>query len=83
MNRALLSGLSSLLFPFAAHAAATPAGGYLMRGGYQPGRHARLQLDASSRAFDRPHHAKPHRPRRPRMRQAWTSFILRPSPNWW
>ncbi|EPD41296.1 DUF4347 domain-containing protein, partial [Delftia acidovorans] len=62
MNRALLSGLSSLLFPFAAHAAATPAGGYLMRGGYQPGRHARLQLDASSRAFDRPHHAKPHRP---------------------
>lgn len=48
MNRSLLSGLSTLLFPFAAHAAATAAGGYLMRGGYQPRSHARLQVDALS-----------------------------------
>ena len=46
MNRALLGGLSTLLFPFAAHAAATAAGGYLMRGGYQPRSHARLQTHA-------------------------------------
>ncbi|WP_312564424.1 DUF4347 domain-containing protein [Diaphorobacter sp.] len=48
MNRALLGGLSALLFPFAAHAAATAAGGYLLRGGYQPRSHARLQVDVSS-----------------------------------
>ena len=59
MNRALLSGLSTLLFPFAAHAAATSAGGYLMRGGYQPRSHARLQMDTSNPAFAAPHKAKP------------------------
>ncbi|MBO9678769.1 MAG: DUF4347 domain-containing protein [Acidovorax sp.] len=59
MNRALLSGLSTLLFPFAAHAAATAAGGYLMRGGYQPRSHARLQIDTLSPAFTAPQEAKP------------------------
>ena len=59
MNRALLSGLSTLLFPFAAHAAATSAGGYLMRGGYQPRSHVRLQIDALSPAFTMPQKAKP------------------------
>ncbi|WP_082485711.1 MULTISPECIES: DUF4347 domain-containing protein [unclassified Acidovorax] len=59
MNRALLSGLSTLLFPFAAHAAATSAGGYLMRGGYQPRSHARLQIDALSPAVTAPQKAKP------------------------
>lgn len=59
MNRALLSGLSTLLFPFAAHAAATSAGGYLMRGGYQPRSHVRLQIDALSPAFTTPQKAKP------------------------
>ncbi|CAN7553000.1 DUF4347 domain-containing protein [Acidovorax sp. LjRoot117] len=59
MNRALLSSLSTLLFPFAAHAAATSAGGYLMRGGYQPRSHARLQIDALSSAFTAPQKAKP------------------------
>lgn len=59
MNRALLSGLSTLLFPFAAHAAATAAGGYLMRGGYQPRSHARLQVDAPHLAPNFPHKAKP------------------------
>ena len=50
MNRALLGGLSALLFPFAAQAAATAAGGYLMRGGYQPRSHALLQTHASAGA---------------------------------
>jgi large repetitive protein len=50
MNRALLGGISALLFPFAAQAAATAAGGYLMRGGYQPRSHARLQADAFGRS---------------------------------
>ncbi len=59
MNRALLSGLSTLLFPFAAHAAATATGGYLMRGGYQPRSHARLQVDAPHLAPNFPHKAKP------------------------
>ena len=59
MNRALLSGLSTLLFPFAAHAAATSAGGYLMRGGYQPRSHARLQMDAVSPVFTAPRKAPP------------------------
>ena len=59
MNRALLSGLSTLLFPFAAHAAATSAGGYLMRGGYQPRSHARLQIDALSPTVTAPLKAKP------------------------
>ena len=59
MNRALLSGLSTLLFPFAAHAAATSAGGYLMRGGYQPRSHARLQIDALSPTITAPLKAKP------------------------
>ena len=59
MNRALLSSLSTLLFPFAAHAAATSAGGYLMRGGYQPRSHARLQIDALSPTITAPLKAKP------------------------
>ncbi|WP_343733985.1 DUF4347 domain-containing protein [Acidovorax sp.] len=59
MNRALLGGLSTLLFPFAAQAAATAAGGYLMRGGYQPRSHARLQVDAPHLAANLPHKAKP------------------------
>ncbi|MDP3227894.1 MAG: DUF4347 domain-containing protein [Acidovorax sp.] len=59
MNRALLSGLSTLLFPFAAHAAATSAGGYLMRGGYQPRSHARLQTDALSPVITAPQKSKP------------------------
>lgn len=59
MNRALLSGLSTLLFPFAAHAAATAAGGYLMRGGYQPRSHARLQVDATHLAPLLPHKPTP------------------------
>lgn len=63
MNRALLSGLSTLLFPFAAHAAATSAGGYLMRGGYQPRSHARLQVDALSPA------AAAHKKSKPVARQ--------------
>lgn len=58
MNRALLGGLSTLLFPFAAHAAATAAGGYLMRGGYQPRSHARLQVDAPHLAPQLPHKVK-------------------------
>ena len=58
MNRALLSGLSTLLFPFAAHAAVTATGGYLMRGGYQPRSHARLQVDALSPDFTAPRKAK-------------------------
>ncbi len=61
MNRALLGGLSTLLFPFAAHAAATAAGGYLLRGGYQPRSHARLQVDALHTAL--------HAPRLPHARQ--------------
>lgn len=59
MNRALLSGLSTLLFPFAAHAAATSAGGYLMRGGYQPLSNARLQVDALSPVATAPKKSKP------------------------
>ncbi|MDD2176218.1 DUF4347 domain-containing protein [Acidovorax sp. D2M1] len=59
MNRALLGGLSALLFPFAAHAAATAAGGYLLRGGYQPRSHARLQIDALSPTITAPQKAKP------------------------
>lgn len=58
MNRALLSGLSTLLFPFAAHAAATSAGGYLMRGGYEPRSHARLKIDALSPVFTTPQKGK-------------------------
>ncbi|MBU1354120.1 MAG: DUF4347 domain-containing protein, partial [Gammaproteobacteria bacterium] len=58
MNRALLSGLSTLLFPFAAHAAATSAGGYLMRGGYQPRSHARLQIDALNSTITAPQKVK-------------------------
>ena len=50
MNRALLSGISALLFPFAAHAAAPLAGGYLMRGGYQLRSQARVQVDAWGQA---------------------------------
>ena len=59
MNRALLGGLSALLFPFAAHAAATAAGGYLMRGGYQPRSHARLQAGALGPGAPASHGAKP------------------------
>ncbi|MGB3880690.1 MAG: DUF4347 domain-containing protein [Diaphorobacter nitroreducens] len=59
MNRALLGGLSALLFPFAAHAAATAAGGYLLRGGYQPRSHARLQVDAPAPAVLASHGARP------------------------
>lgn len=50
MNRALLSGISALLFPFAAHAAAPMASGYLMRGGYQPRSQARVQVSALDQA---------------------------------
>ena len=50
MNRALLSGISALLFPFAAHAAAPMASGYLMRGGYQPRSQARVQVSALGQA---------------------------------
>lgn len=59
MNRALLSGLSTLLFPFAAHAAAASVGGYLVRGGYQPRSHARLQVDALSPAVAAHKKSKP------------------------
>ena len=62
MNRALLGGLSALLFPFAAHAAATAAGGYLLRGGYQPRSHARLQVDALSTTIHVPHAPPTARP---------------------
>ena len=65
MNRALLGGLSALLFPFAAHAAATAAGGYLLRGGYQPRSHARLQVDALSTTIHTAPMRPPPRPRTP------------------
>lgn len=60
MNRVLLSSISTLLFPLAAHAALTPAGEYLMRDGDQPDRYARIQLDVSSRTMERLQSAKPH-----------------------
>jgi len=47
MKRALLGGLSTLLLPFSAHAATTSAGGYLMRGGYQPRSYMRVGVGAS------------------------------------
>lgn len=43
MKHALLGALSTLLLPFSAHAAASSAaGGYLMRGGYQPRSYMRV-----------------------------------------
>ncbi len=42
MKNALLGALSTLLLPFSAHAAASSAGGYLMRGGYQPRSYMRM-----------------------------------------
>ncbi|MBD9477644.1 fibronectin type III domain-containing protein [Pseudoxanthomonas sp. PXM02] len=48
MKRALLSGLSTLLLPFSAQAAATSAGGYLMRGGYQPRSYMKMDQQAGS-----------------------------------
>ncbi|WP_282268217.1 DUF4347 domain-containing protein [Stenotrophomonas sp. PS02298] len=42
MKHALLGALSTLLLPFSAHAAASSAGGYLMRGGYQPRSYMRM-----------------------------------------
>lgn len=45
MKHVLLGGLSTLLLPFTAHAASTSAGGYLMRGGYQPRSYMRVNAD--------------------------------------
>ncbi|WP_313319603.1 fibronectin type III domain-containing protein [Stenotrophomonas sp.] len=42
MKHALLGALSTLLLPFSAHTAASSAGGYLMRGGYQPRSYMRM-----------------------------------------
>ena len=52
MKRALLGGLSTLLLPFSAHAAATSAGGYLMRGGYQPRSYLRMDHRTGSSVAD-------------------------------
>lgn len=52
MKHALLGALSTLLLPFSAQAAATSAGGYLMRGGYQP--RGYMRLDAAARSTTRP-----------------------------
>ena len=51
MKRALLGGLSTLLLPFSAHAAATAAGGYLMRGGYQSRSYMRMDHGAGTGAL--------------------------------
>ncbi|MCD9085830.1 DUF4347 domain-containing protein [Stenotrophomonas sp. SY1] len=42
MKHALFGALSTLLLPFSSHAAASSAGGYLMRGGYQPRSYMRV-----------------------------------------
>lgn len=77
MNRALLGGLSTLLFPFAAHAAATAAGGYLMRGGYQPRSHARLQVDALHTALHAPR--LPHARQKPQATGPWERQATEPA----
>ncbi len=48
MKHALLGALSTLLLPFSAHAAASSAGGYLMRGGYQPRSYMRMGQDGDA-----------------------------------
>ncbi|HEY5849157.1 MAG TPA: DUF4347 domain-containing protein, partial [Lysobacter sp.] len=48
MKHALLGGLSTLLLPFTAHAATTSAGGYLMRGGYQPRSYMRMGFEPTT-----------------------------------
>jgi hypothetical protein len=65
MKRALLGGLSTLLLPFSAHAAATSAGGYLMRGGYQPRSYMKMDQqgsDAAALSRDGARAAKPRPP---------------------
>ena len=48
MKHAMLGALSTLLLPFSAHAAASSAGGYLMRGGYQPRSYMRVGQSGDS-----------------------------------
>lgn len=77
MNRALLGSLSTLLFPFAAHATATAAGGYLLRGGYQPRSHTRLQVDALHTALHAPR--LPHARQEPQAASPWGRQAAEPA----